>query len=181
MKQAYSLLLRENKSQGLAECFSITALFSFSLYLHFGDCSVLCRCFLAFLIINLNLWDLSKSNSAILKFLNKIQQSYWVLLPVLCAIGIYLSRNLLFSCLEVIIYYQILEGMPKIFTAGEIFLNSHILISLFQFSCSSFSTESLVMYFSVLSLFLKKIVVQTIYWILYTLLFCFANFGESRF
>ena len=147
----FAKVLRDDKSQGFLECFIVVLFFDFCLYLHYGssDCLVL-NC-LTFPLIFIYLYDDLSKNSIIQPILKELKYFYWILLiPLVAIMGLTKSYIPLFAACNVIVYFQMIRGVTHVFTAGEHYINAHILTSLFYFSFHSFSIESTIIYFSVL-------------------------------
>jgi len=125
----YAHLLRESNHQGLLECFFVTLLFSIALYLQTGNYQNLIQCLCSYGLILLNLFE---SSSRLVIYIQKI---YWTaFITALYAIGGFYSSLILYVSMEVHLYYRMMGGISKTFTAGELFLNSHILVTLFWYS-----------------------------------------------
>ena len=143
--------VRDNSSQGILECFAVVSFFGFAIYLHSGYMAILLTTLLTLPLIAVNLYESFPKHTLIGIITSHLQRFYWIILIPLCiTFGFFSASVLLYSGLEAILYFQMLRGLPKIFTAGEHFLNSRILISLLQFSFAPFSPESVVIYYPVL-------------------------------
>lgn len=142
----YTPLLRDTKYQGLLECFLVTLLLSLALYLQTNNPQNLIRCLCAYGLILLNLFE---STSFLVVYIQKI---YWpALITALYAIGGIYSSLALYVSMEVHLYYRMMGGISKTFTAGELFFNSHILVTLFEYSFNAPDLHTAIVLFPVLS------------------------------
>ena len=142
---AFKPLLRETRCQGVFECFLVVSALSVALYLYTENLSDILRCVLSFILILLNLYDYG--SPAFAKFLEK---TYWIaLIPALYGIGFAWSPLLLYVSMQVHLYFRMMGGMSKSFTAGELFLNSHILITLFEYSLNPKDLSMAIIFFPV--------------------------------
>jgi hypothetical protein len=141
----YAPLLRESNHQGLLECFLVTLSFSIALYLQTDNYQNLIQCLCSYALI---LLELFKSNSFLVTYIQKI---YWpALITALYAIGGLYSSIILYVSMEVHLYYRMMGGISKTFTAGELFLNSHILVTLFVYSFNAPDIHTAIILFPVL-------------------------------
>ena len=139
--------LRDSPSQGTLECFTIGLTFSYALYLQTGDSTNLFRCLFSFFLISLKLHEPPALFHKVISFIQKI---YWLgLIPVLYASGVMWSSVLLYSSLQAHLYFRMMEGMSKSFTVGELFLNSHALITIFEFSSTAADPYLPIIFFPV--------------------------------
>ncbi len=131
--------LRVNLSQGFLECASVLLVFALAAYSHFGDAEPLLTLLVAIPLIALNLYD---------SFLHKY---YWnVLLPMVLFFGIFCAYpSAMYAVSQAALYFQMVKGINRVFTAGEHLINSFILISLLRFSMESPTAETMVTYYPV--------------------------------
>jgi hypothetical protein len=150
IQPAFKSLLRTASTQGIGECLLIGLIFGGSLYLYTGDAGNLSRLLVSFGLISLKLYEPPASVPMLGQIVSSVQRAFWLgLIPVLDAVGLLWSPVLLYSSLQAHLFYRMMEGMSKSFTVGELFLNSHMLITFFEYSWNCFSTESAIVFYPV--------------------------------
>ena len=144
---------RDNDSQGFSTCFAILILFStgLSLYTEFHECLFII--FFSFLLIGMHLYQgfLPQTLGNLLKRL------YWIaIIPASLILGYWKYKQILYSGFNAIIYFQMVRGVTKVFTAGEHLINSTIVTFLLYFGNNSFSIESTVIFYPVILLYFYR-------------------------
>jgi len=150
IRKSYKENFRENRSQGCLECSAIIFLFNFALYLHSGDFRLFAISMLSFIVIFVNLYEPMFKQTLfgiLMNLLQKLPVEIYATILVLC--GLLKYELFLYAGCNLLIYFQMIRGIPKVFTAGEHFINSSIVTSLLFFGFHTFSIESIVIYYTV--------------------------------
>ncbi len=151
LKTTLKLLVNPNKPNGLFINAAVSIFSAWTIYQYFGERTILLRSLLAPALILLNLWELPKG-------LGWIQAIYWpILLPAAVLFGLTQSPTVLYTAIEVYLYYHSMEAIPQIFSSGETLMNSHVLTSIFQFALTPFDFRSAIILYPVSSFFFRKV------------------------
>lgn len=143
--------LRSNRSQGYFECASVLLFFSFAIYEHFGDPAPLLTLLLAIPLMALNLFDAPDLPYSLVGIVLRFAHRYYwaAVVPLTVVAGAYCCNPLFYAGIQAALYFQMIKGVDKVFTAGEHLLNSYVVINILRFSLESYSVECSVMYYSV--------------------------------
>jgi len=151
---------RPTKYQGVIECLIISSIFSFALFLQGSNISILIRCIISFVLIfgYLGYFHKYMNTNGIKKtFMEKY--SVKIIVIVLYLHAIYWNIDfMLFLILQVHLYFLIMFCMENCFTAGEIFLNSHILATLCEFTYNSENLSFFIIMYPILILVIFPII-----------------------
>ena len=140
-------MVNPKKSNGFLICTLAPLICSYATYLYFNDDSLLIRSILAPLLVFLYLCD-------ILLF-EWVRTIYWkAIIPLLALLGFLYCPPLLYSIIQLYVFFYSMEAIPPIFTAGETLINSFVLTTLFQFSLTTQNLHSAIVYYPVLLFFI---------------------------
>lgn len=144
IREEFKSLVNPKKPNGFFICTVAPLVSSYAIYLYFNDWSMLARSVIAPLLIFMYVCDFP--------LLERARVLYWkAIIPLLGIAGMLYCPFLLYSIIQVYVYFYAMEAIPPIFTAGETLINSHVLTTLFQFALTTDDFHSATIYYPVCS------------------------------